>query len=132
MHPGIKEWHERTEEQLLKTRSIYNAFGFRRFYFDRIDSILPEALAWVPQSTVAIVINKGLLNLHRNLPIVEILLQVHDSLVFQIPKPRRIELLPKVREELLITIPYKDPLIIPVGVQVSEKSWGEVKQVDWK
>lgn len=132
IHPGIKEWHHRTEQSLLTTRSVKNAFGFRRFYFDRIENILPEALAWVPQSTVAIVINKGLLNIHRNLPQVENLLQVHDSLVFQYLKSLDPEIRPKIRDELLIEIPYEDPLIIPVGMTMSEDSWGAVQSVDWE
>lgn len=132
IHPGIKDWHDRTMASLETTRSVYNKFGFRRFYFDRIEGILPEALAWIPQSTVACVINKGLLNLAVNVPEVEILLQVHDSLVFQLPESKSSVLLPRVRESLLIPIPYEDPLTIPIGLKASNKSWGEVKDREWK
>lgn len=132
IHPGIKEWHDRVEHSLMVQRCVGNAFGFRRFYFDRIEGLLPEGLAWIPQSTVAIVTNQGILNLHRNLPEVQVLLQVHDSIVFQIPKGLYPGILPAIREQLLITIPYSEPLVIPVGIKVSDKSWGEVKEVDWE
>jgi DNA polymerase-1 len=132
IHPGIKDWHERTEHNLMVHRSVQNAFGFRRFYFDRVEGLLPQGLAWIPQSTVAIVTNKGILNLHRNLPQVNVLLQVHDSIVFQIPKGLFPGILPAIREQLLIEIPYPEPLVIPVGIQVSETSWGDVKEVDWE
>ena len=132
LHPGIKEWHDRTEESLRTTRSVRNAFGFRRMYFDRIDSILPEALAWVPQSTVAIVTNKGLVNLDANLPQVELLLQVHDSLVFQYEKRFDPTIRLKIRDNLLIEVPYEDPLIIPVGLKLSDKSWGHCKAANWE
>jgi DNA polymerase I-like protein with 3'-5' exonuclease and polymerase domains len=132
VHPGIRAWHERTLNSLETTRSVRNRFGFRRFYFDRIEGLLPEALAWIPQSTVACVINMGLLNVSVNLPPVAILLQVHDSLVFQIETQRAAELLPQVRDQLKILIPYEDPLIIPVGLKQSTKSWGDVSDAKWE
>ena len=132
IHPGIKDWHTRVEEGLYRNRSVRNAFGFRRVYFDRIDSVLPQALAWVPQSTVAIIINKGLVNLDTNVPEVELLLQVHDSLVFQFEKRFDPAIRPKIRDNLLITVPYPDPLIIPVGLKLSDKSWGHCKEAKWE
>ena len=136
IHPGIKAWHDRTMESLLRKREVRNAFGFRRFYFDRIDGILPEALAWVPQSTVAIIINEGLKKIDRavikeEMYPVELLLQVHDSLVFQYEKRYDPVIRPQIRNNLLITVPYEDPLVIPVGMQISDRSWGEVKSVKW-
>ena len=130
-HPGIKAWHDRTLESLQRTRAVVNPFGFRRFYFGRIEALLPEALAWVPQSTVAHIINEGLYNISMNLPEVQVLLQVHDSLVFQYPQEREAELLPQIRENLLIKVPYRDPLIIPVGLKTSSVSWGAVEDKAW-
>lgn len=131
-HPGIKAWHNRTLDQIQKTRTVSNAFGFRRFYFDRIEGILPEALAWVPQSTVAIVTNLGLRNIFHNLPKVQLLLQVHDSLVMQWKKSYDPQIRPAVQSEMLIEIPYDDPLTIPVGIKVSAKSWGDCAEAKWE
>jgi len=131
-HPGIVEWHRRTEHELMTRREVRNKFGYRRFYFGRIEGLLPEALAWVPQSTVAVVTNLGIINLYTNLPRIHVLMQVHDSLVLQIPKNLYPSILPTIRENLLITIPYPDPLIIPVGIKVSEKSWGDCVEVEWE
>lgn len=130
-HPGIEEWHDRTREQLQLTRQVRNKFGFRRFYFDRLEGIFPEALAWVPQSTVANVINKGLLNVYHNLPHVQILMQVHDSLVVQIPADRFVETLPELKRSLEISIPYEQELIIGVGLKASRRSWGHCKELPW-
>lgn len=132
LHPGVRAWHERIQLQLMTTRQVQNAFGFRRFYFDRIDSILPEALAWIPQSTVAIVTNKGIKNLYQTLPEVDVLLQVHDSTVWQAPKARFRILRPTIRECLLVEIPYDDPLVIPVGLKMSDTSWGDCKDYPWE
>jgi len=131
-HPGIKEWHRRVEASLQQTRSVRNAFGFRRTYFDRIEGVLPEALAWIPQSTVANVINMGLRNIYQHLPAVQLLLQVHDSLVLQWPVELDPAIRPSIRKQLLIPIPYPDPLTIPVGLKVSPRSWGDCVAVEWE
>ena len=131
-HPGIKSWHDRTLHQLQTTRCVYNRFGFRRFYFDRVEGLLPEALAWIPQSTVAHVIDEALFNIALNIPEVQVLLQVHDSLVFQFPTHRRAELLPRIREQCQIPIPYPEPLIIPVGLKTSQTSWGDCENAEWE
>jgi DNA polymerase I-like protein with 3'-5' exonuclease and polymerase domains len=126
-HPGIKDWHERTEASLLATRSVTNRFGFRKVYFDRIDQLLPQALAWVPQSTVAIYINKVWDIIEDRVPEAQVLLQVHDSLVWQAPT-HTFNRTARTIQELAsqIIVPYDDPLVIPLGVKSSVKSWGDV------
>lgn len=127
LHPRILEWHKRVEEDLRRTRSVYNAFGFRYFFFDRIDvSSLQDALAWVPQSTVAVVCAKAMIRLYRNVPEVEMLLQVHDSVVMQIPLTKAEELYPQISSAFEVSIPYEDPLIIPTKPKRSRESWGAV------
>lgn len=126
-HPGIKRWHNRVADQLNQTRCATNRFGYRRYFFDRIDSILPEALAWGPQSTVAIVIDRGIIKVRKNLTPkfdIQVLMQVHDSANGQFPigLPGATKL---IHNELLIEIPYEDPLTIPVGVKTSRVSWGD-------
>lgn len=124
-HPGIKKWHGRVEQQIKQHHMIENKFGYRWYIFDRIDAILPEALAWVPQSHTACVINRIWMNFYRQLPVVEVLLQVHDSLAGQFPTHLRDQLIPKMRELSKIVIPYPDPLIIPTGLKLSTVSWGD-------
>lgn len=122
-NPGIKKWHERTEYQITKHRFVENRFGYRWYIFDRLDSLLPEALAWIPQSTVSIVINKIWMNLYRNLPEVQVLLQVHDSLAGQFPDDG-VDWASKIEEQASIVVPYEEPLIIPFSVKTSKESWG--------
>ena len=125
-YPGLRKWHERTEKQLRRFRFVENRFGYRRYYFDRIEGLLPEALAWQPQSTVAIYINKIWLRLFENVKEVQTLLQVHDSLVGQFPTHLAEWCMKKMKEEAhQVIIPYDEPLIIPVGIKTSTKSWGD-------
>ena len=124
-HPGILRWHERTLEQIRRHRFVENRWGYRWYIFDRLDALLPEACAWIPQSTVGILINKIWLRFDAELPEVQTLLQVHDSLAGQFPTHRAQHLVPLMRETSRIVIPYEDPLIIPTGIKTSAISWGD-------
>jgi DNA polymerase-1 len=126
-HPGVRAWHNKVQHQLNTTRRVSNPFGFERYYFDRPAKCLNEGLAWVPQSSVGVIINTAWVNIDANLPDVEILMQNHDSLLMQIPDGSLLELLPRIQEESLIPVPYEDPMLIPVGFKCSTSSWGEVK-----
>lgn len=130
-HPAIKFWHKRIEKELAETRTVSNVFGFKRYYFDRVEKLLPKATAWIGQSTVAITINKGMINVRRQFSKkeVQILLQVHDSLVLQVPKEIFPEIVLEIEREMLITIPYPDPLIIPVTFTASSISWGDAEKL---
>lgn len=125
-HPGIKKWHKRTEEQASKLGYIENLFGARLYQFGRFD--LPEALGWLPQSTVAGVINRALIAIdaaeQSKQTNIQLLIQVHDSLAGQFPTAEREQSLVTLRNLSQIVVPYEDPLIIPVGIKTSEVSWG--------
>lgn len=124
-HPGIKQWHIRTANQLRKNRTISNRFGYRIFFADRIDEIFPEALAWVPQSTVANYINKLWGLIEDEVPETEIQAQVHDSIAGQVPVQNAAESFSRMKlcaEK--ISVPYPDPLNIPVSLKSSQISWG--------
>lgn len=179
LHPAIREWHLRFQRHLNGTqcwncddldvtlgrpcnscgahlgRTVKNAFGFREIFFDRVDGeLLPKALAWTPQSTVAFCTDLGWINLARGHDwhnqigfaefqveswedwlvcpdahskwgnVVQFLLQVHDSIVFQVPREYE-EDIPQIVNDMLVRVPYKDPLIIPMGFKYSSKSWGD-------
>ncbi len=130
-HPEIEQWHRAVEHSLQTTRTVTNKFGYRRQYFDRISEILPQALAWIPQSTVALCINRGWVQLVRSGLPAEILLQVHDSIVGQFHR-RHLDNDPafpkRIIEAMTVVIPYDDPLIIPVSIGISDKSWGHCKE----
>lgn len=124
-HPGIAKWHQRVADQISKRRFVENKFGYRWYIFDRLDGLLPEAVAWIPQSTVGIVINKIWMSFYKNVPECQVLLQVHDSLAGQFPTHRKSTIIPLMEKHSQIVIPYDDPLIIPTGVKTSEISWGD-------
>lgn len=142
IHPGIRQWHDRIKAQLARNRTITNSFGFRRVYFCRIEDAFTEALAWIPQSTVAINTYHGAFQLeakywpkqtqHGYVPprgdFAGLLLQTHDSINFQFASDS-VPPASEIRATLAVTTPYSDPLVIPWDLKRSTKSWGEMEEV---
>lgn len=129
-HPGIRKWHDRTQLQLASARRVENRFGYRRIFLDRPESCFTDALAWIPQSTVGIVINIGWERLEERFPKdIEVLLQVHDSLIFQLKETFLLSYADEIKKTIEVEIPYPDPLTIPVDLAYSDSSWGEVKKL---
>lgn len=126
--PEIKKWQEALIKKAERTATMENAFGYRRKWFDRVEgNIINEMVAWVPQSTVAIIINHAYVNIDANLPDVEVLLQVHDSLTGQLPLEDSEKHIADIVRESTIIVPYPDPLVVPVGLKLSADSWGRCR-----
>lgn len=127
MFPEIADWQKRIEDQVRRNRFVQNVFGYRIWFFDRMEgTIFKQAIASIPQSTVACLINRGYKAIHDNEPEIQILLQVHDSLAGQYP----VRIATEAREKVLAhcSVPLQYPsgsLIIPVGIKTSTKSWGD-------
>lgn len=123
--PRIKRWQDDLKDQVVKRRMVQNVFGHRCYFFDRIEgTIFNQAAAWIPQSTVACLINHAYVAIDRDLPEVDILLQVHDSLAGQFPSHLGDRAINQIVAAAEISLPYSDPLVIPVGVKTSPESWG--------
>lgn len=94
--PAIRLWHADIRERLQRDRYIDTPLGQRRWFFGRPkdDSTAREAIAFVPQCTIGVLLNQVLYkawrlsilprNDPRHLPI-QLLLQNHDSFSFQTP-----------------------------------------------
>jgi DNA polymerase-1 len=87
-YPGVRQWHKRIIKELGKNRTLINPFGRKRKFLDRWgDQMFKQAYNYKPQSTVADIINLyGVEYSWREMPeYFELINQVHDSIVFQIP-----------------------------------------------
>ena len=93
-------------------------------FFDRVEAALPEALAWTPQSTTGCVINRAWYNISQTIPEVQMLIQVHDSLVGQFPTTLAEGMAERLLKAAEVVVPYDKPLIIPAGIKTSTVSWG--------
>jgi DNA polymerase I-like protein with 3'-5' exonuclease and polymerase domains len=98
--PCIPAWHKNVFWQLENLGYLISPFGRRRFFFGRPKdgSTQRDAVAHVPQSMTADEINKALLNLWRA-DRVQLLGQVHDSILFQFPEHLRDEIVPWAVEQ---------------------------------
>ena len=125
--PKIKKWQDDLKDQVYKRRMVQNVFGYRCYFFDRIEgTIFNQAAAWIPQSTVACLINRAYVKIYEELPDVQVLLQVHDSLAGQFPTHLGDWAVKQIVAKAEIELPYSDdPLVIPVGVKTSTASWGD-------
>ena len=90
-YPGVHEYHAWIQNDLRKNNmTLVNCMGRKRRFFGRWGpDLFQEAYAQIPQSTVADIINsRGILPMYRDKAVfgsAELLDQVHDSIVFQVP-----------------------------------------------
>ena len=106
---SIQLWHGHTIQQIRETGSITTLFGRRRMFFGRGDdaSTHRKAIAYAPQSMTGEQIDRGLLRVWQLYPEVQLLNQVHDSILFQIPRERAEELIPKVLAAMKVELTLK-------------------------
>lgn len=131
LHPKIRGWHRRLERQLQVERRVRNAWGYWCPFFARVEGLLPEACAWIPQSTIAINCAKGWCQITEE-PLTTPLLNVHDSIIFQYKTLQENDALKAIHTRLQqIAIPYPDPLTITWDLKTSTKSWGECEKRSW-
>lgn len=86
-YKGIENYWRWVQEELQTTRQLTNCFGATyRFLGDMTHELYNQGYSYIPQSTVADIINWWcVLYLWNNWTKVELLNQIHDSVVFQIP-----------------------------------------------
>jgi DNA polymerase-1 len=131
VRPELALWWKRIEDEIKTTRTLRNPLGRERIFFGRIDNALfRTAYDFIPQSTVADLINQALCTLDDIG--VELLLQVHDELVVQCDdSPWMIkDTVRQVKEAMEIPVRFKgveEPMIIPVEIAVGH-NWYDVKE----
>ncbi len=140
IRPSLKDWHRRVKKQIHETKLIRTCFGVAIQFFGpigdptrpgdddegSIGKIMREAVAAEPQSTSVSYINKGIIKSFKEIPEFDFLLQVHDSILFQLPDDPDVikRVFEKVRDltEVPITIndiTFKIPLSFEFGY-----NWG--------
>ena len=91
IYTGLPIWWTSVETKLAKDhRTLTNCFGRkRRFLLPWGQELFRAAIASIPQGTVADLLNKGIILTYNDqegyMALVDLLAQVHDSLLFQFP-----------------------------------------------
>ena len=128
-YPCIQEWHKHVKHMLKYESQITTLMGRRRHFWGRHndDSTLRAAIAYAPQSMTGDQINTGLLNLFRTGK-VELLVQVHDSLLFQYPEDREESIIPMALDALRVPIILKHDreFVVPVDAKTGW-NWGDTE-----
>lgn len=85
--PLIQKWHEATISTVRDFGVLVTPFGRVRHFFGRGNdaSTWRKAIAYVPQSMTGHEMDMGILNLWRHMPEAELEIQVHDSILFEVP-----------------------------------------------
>lgn len=129
----LPNWHNYVKRQLRDFHSITTLLGRQRMFFGRSfeDSTIREAIAYEPQSLTADEIDTGLLRLWRSNR-VQVLCQVHDSILFQYREEEEDEIIPWALELLRVHIPLAKgrDFFVPTEAKVGW-NWGE-QSVDKK
>jgi DNA polymerase-1 len=131
LNPEILLWHERVGRDISSKGYVSNAFGRRAWFLNRNDkTLMNKAVAFEPQAGIADLVNLAwIIMLETFKGEVEILLQVHDSLVVQYPIEKAEYYRTACKEAMEIALPYKQPLIIPADIKVSTISYGDCKKL---
>jgi DNA polymerase I len=93
IYPGIRLWYESVKRQLQRDRSLTNCFGRKVRFMDAWGPDLwKAAYSMLPQSSVVDSLNLGLVGIYNDPVIctaehfnVDLLAQVHDSILMQVP-----------------------------------------------
>lgn len=86
--PCIPRWHAWTAAEIQTNKCLTSIHGRRRDFFDRLDQdeTVRKALAFLAAAPTADNINLGMWKIWRYMPEVQLLGQVHDSVIFQFHK----------------------------------------------
>ncbi|RLA60500.1 MAG: hypothetical protein DRQ89_12735, partial [Epsilonproteobacteria bacterium] len=126
----VKQWQDRVILEIQTKGYITNIFGRRGWYLNKNDPMLKnKALSFIPQSTIADLVNHAMAKIAKELPEVTISLQVHDSLVVQYPKEKAEHYRKEIVRCMELDIPYEPILKIPADIQVSARSYGDVRSL---
>lgn len=111
--PEIPLWHGSTKAELQTRGILTTPVGFRRQFFGRLseDSTLREAIAFVPQSSIAHLMNMGMWRLWyasiKGEIEVNLLAQIHDAVMFEYDESKEAELIPRILNYLTVPISIK-------------------------
>jgi len=131
VYPKIKKnFHGEVEECLKTTRTLITPFGRKITFWDFWSTrLLNQAYAYRPQSTVGDLTNTALINVYNDIPELDLLLQVHDSLVMQCKiEDYTPELIEKIEKAMAVPVTVKGVTItIPIDLEVG---WNWYKLVE--
>ena len=134
--PMVVNWQMETEHTVKEKRILTTPLGRRRYFMGKLtDDTIREAIAFVPQCTVAQVLNIGLdrcymwLEQQSDPDIFDLLMNIHDAIIWQSPEEsiyQHAELISHLME-VPLTI-HGRILTIPSDLAIGP-NWGQLKEI---
>lgn len=134
--PAVLRWHNEVTNTVHSKRYITNSLGLRRTFLGIIDNdCIREAIAFGPQSTVGMLLNKSLDRIYHTPELIsrmDFLLQQHDALIAQSLEEDVQQCAEEAGRLMTISLTIKGrELVIPTDIEVG-KSWGTLKKPKWE
>lgn len=125
--PAHRQWHEEVRKAIRRDGNLISLAGRRRWFFGRRndDKVIREAIAYDPQSSLADIVNHGMLRVWSERDC-ELLMQGHDAIIVQYPEEREDEVIPRIRKQLRypLELRHNRTLTIPYGCETGW-NWGK-------
>jgi DNA polymerase-1 len=135
-YPGVRAYMEATRARAKERGYVQTVFG-RRLYLPDINSRNASRRAQAErtainapmQGTAADIIKRAMIRLHewikRGEHDLQMIMQVHDELVFEVASPDVADLRPSITERMVSAAQLSVPLVVDVGVG---NNWDEAHQ----
>ncbi len=138
IYPGIGRWHDNVKTQLQSDRTIRDLYGRKYRFLNRLnDDTWKAAISFSPQSTVGHLINRGISSLYADrsdfMEEIDLLAQVHDSILFQHPADRLRDLARCCRQIRNYIEPTLEAHTIEFGIPTDMKigyNWKDMAEID--
>lgn len=129
--PEIPRYHKHCAKELQLNGELSTPLGTGRVFFGRLndDTTLREAIAYIPQHMVGVLLNLALWRVWYYLGReVDILGQVHDAILIQYPEEKEEEILTKVLPLMATSLVHNNrTMTIPSDITVG---WNWAKHYD--
>lgn len=129
--PDIKDYHRWVARNIQLDGRLSTPLGTGRYFFGRLtdDTTLREAIAYVPQHMVGVLLNLALWRVwYYAGRKVDILAQVHDAILIQYPEEKEEEILPEIIPLMATELEHNGrKMVIPSDVVVG---WNWAKYYD--
>ncbi len=129
--PSIRQWQLTIQSNLGKSKVMCTPMGRKRVFYGRWgEQLFREAYAYVPQSTVADVLNLAMINYGKiKFPYEDIMLQIHDAFIVQTLMDSIESTTYRIRCAFQIPITIKGKTFtIPIEIKWG-KNWDEMEKI---
>ncbi len=129
-NPFLGEWKRKIREEVKATRTLISSYGRKRQFMGRLnDNLYRSAYAFSPQNTAGEMVEDSIMRINKEVPKVEILLNVHDEVIFQFNPSDLNEIQKETKSRMEVPIEIKGrELLVPSEFKIGP-SWGELKGV---